>query len=291
MARLDPWWRSTALLLGLLLALGCEGGGASVGDDDAADDDASDDDVADDDSAADDDDDDDPTVPRSALFIGNSHTFTNDLPGMLAELAATSALGLQFETAELTQGGATLESLWDAGQAADLIASQDWTWVVLQEQSTRPLTEPELMWEAVREFDALIDDQGAQTTLFLMWAREDMAWTQDSITDAYVTVGLEVDALIAPVGIAWEAALADQPDLALHSNDGSHPGPKGTYLAACVFFAVFYDLSPEGLGYGMAPGLDEPTAAFLQQVAWDTVQTWTPRCATRWSTVTDPWIA
>jgi len=279
---------ATTLLLALALVLGCPGDGPvdddTTGDDDsgATDDDSTSDDdtvgdddsgATDDDSAGDDDTGEDLTSPRSALFIGNSHTFTNDLPGMLQQLAATSPLGLDLSCGDVTQGGATLEQLFADGMAVEAIGAQPWTYVVLQEQSTRPLTDPELMWEAVRQFDDVIDASGAQTTLFLMWARRDFAWTQDQITDAYVTIGEEVDALIAPVGIAWEMALEQQPDLDLHSPDGSHPGPKGTYLAACVFLATFYGVSPEGVGHEMVPQLDGDTAAFLQQIAWEAVET------------------
>jgi len=278
-------------LLGLLLALtGCPGGGPTADDDTAATDDddatAADDDDAtsddddvtpgdDDDSAAADDDDDttppDLTSPRSVLFIGNSHTFTNDLPGTLAQLADSSPDGLQLEPAEVTQGGATLQSLYEQPQTLDVIQSRTWTYVVLQEQSTLPLTDPEAMWDAVRLFDDVIDANGSLTSLFLLWARRDFPWTQDQITDAYTTIGHEVGALIAPVGLAWEAALDQEPDLDLHSADGSHPGPKGTYLSACVFLSTFYGIPTLGLDHTFAPGLTADEAAFLQQVAWDTV--------------------
>jgi hypothetical protein len=279
-----------SLLLLLFLLAGCAR--ASSGDDDttAADDDsgsaddddatpADDDDDAtpadDDDSAPTDDDDDsappDLTSPRSVLFIGNSHTFTHDLPGTLALLAASSPEGLQLETAEVTQGGATLQGLYDQPATLDVIHSQAWTYVVLQEQSTLPLTDPEAMWDAVRLFDGVIDDHGSLTTLFLLWARADFPWTQDQITDAYTTIGHEVGALVAPVGLAWEASLDQQPDLQLHSDDGSHPGPRGTYLSACVFLSTLYGIPTLGLDHTFMPGLTADEAAFLQQVAWDTV--------------------
>ncbi len=277
-------------LMVLLVLAGCPGGDPAVDDDDttaAADDDSgtSDDDATegddddatsgDDDSseAADDDDSAPPDLisPRSALFIGNSHTFTHDLPGMLAQLAASSPEGLSLETAEVTQGGATLQGLYDQPATLDVIHSQPWTYVVLQEQSTLPLTDPEAMWDAVRLFDTVIDDHGSLTSLFLLWARQDFPWTQDQITDAYTTIGDEVGALVAPVGLAWEASLDQQPDLQLHSDDGSHPGPRGTYLSACVFLSTFYGIPTLGLDHTFAHGLTADEAAFLQQVAWDTV--------------------
>jgi hypothetical protein len=59
--------------------------------------------------------------------------------------------------------------------------------------------------------------------------------------------------------------------LDLWQEDGSHPNEKGTYLAACVFYATLYRQSPEGLGY--TGSLSEDEALLLQKTAADTVLT------------------
>ena len=52
--------------------------------------------------------------------------------------------------------------------------------------------------------------------------------------------------------------------------DKRHPSLAGTYLAACVVFASLTGKSPVGNSY--VAGIDPPTAKFLQEVAWATVQ-------------------
>src|SRR5438128_1839628 len=44
-----------------------------------------------------------------------------------------------------------------------------------------------------------------------------------------------------------KAAQASSPGL--WQDDGSHPTGKGTYLAACVFYAAIFGESPAGLGW------------------------------------------
>ena len=68
--------------------------------------------------------------------------------------------------------------------------------------------------------------------------------------------------------------------LPLHLEDGSHPTPLGSYLAACVFYAVLYGRDPTGLemldvdaGTGdpatsIAVRLEAEEAHFLQRMAW-----------------------
>src|ERR1700689_5217578 len=67
------------------------------------------------------------------LFIGDSYTYVNDLPGMLSSIAATAGTGPTITTDEVVQGGASLEDLWDAG-AQTKIQERSWTHVVLQGQ-------------------------------------------------------------------------------------------------------------------------------------------------------------
>ena len=60
----------------------------------------------------------------------------------------------------------------------------------------------------------------------------------------------------------------------MYAPDGSHPNLRGSYLAACVFFAMFYGDSP--VGNPFIATLSAGDAAFLQQCAADAV--FTPTC-------------
>ena len=80
-------------------------------------------------------------------------------------------------------------------------------------------------------------------------------------------------ASVAPVGVAMEKALAERPDLEMISSDALHPSPAGTYLAAATIYATLFDRSPEGLDF-TASAVEPEDAAFLQRIAWETVQEW-----------------
>jgi hypothetical protein len=180
------------------------------------------------------------------LFIGNSFTFVNDLPKMIAELAEA---GKQppLEHERETPGGASFEKHWKDGKAAKKIAAGPWDFVVLQEQSQRPLVNRPLMFEYAAKLDGEIRKHGAKTLLYQTWAVQDQPEQQPALSKAYLDLGTELNARVAPVGIAWQKALEDNPKLVLHSADKSHPSKAGTYLAACVFYAAIYGKSPEGL--------------------------------------------
>ena len=216
-----------------------------------------------------------PTVQSSTqgnlrvLFIGNSYTHLNDLPGLTARLAASARPSRALETFEVGEGGATLKRHWEAGRALEAIRKGNWDYVVIQEQGGLEIRDTKMFNDYARLFDAEIKKAGARTVFFLTWARQDSPQDQALLTNAHASIAGELKALVAPVGRAWQNALEENPKMVLHWSDRSHPNAAGTYLAACVFYAVVYSSSPEGLSQS---NLSETDAAFLQRIAWRTAR-------------------
>ena len=207
---------------------------------------------------------------RNVLFIGNSFTARNDLPGLIAQLAA--ARGKRLEHRLIWAGGASLRAHWNKGEALAAIQGGTFDAVVLQEQSTLPIKNAGRMHENVRLFDAAIKAAGAGTVLYMTWARRTAPESQQAITDAYTAIGRELGATVVPVGLAWEAFLGDHDRPPLHDKDQSHPSPAGSYLAACAFLAALFGESPVGIE-SEVPGLSTGDVTALQQSAWGTRET------------------
>ncbi len=199
------------------------------------------------------------------LFIGNSFTQRNDLPGILTELAAARDLRIKHEL--ISVGGASLRNHWNAGVAAKSIETGSYDYVVLQEQSTLPLKNAKRMAENVRLFDELIQRAGSKTVLYMTWARQNAPEAQQIIADAYSTIGNELEAIVVPVGLAWQNFLAQHDKPLLHDRDQSHPTIAGSYLAACVFLAVLLKENPVGVESAFPASLDKREVAALQGAA------------------------
>jgi hypothetical protein len=204
-------------------------------------------------------------APLKMLFIGNSFTARNDLPGLIARLAEARGKALEYRL--ISAGGASLRTHWNAGEALKAIQGGHYDHVVLQEQSTLPVKNAKRMHENVRLFDEAIQAAGAKTVLYMTWARQNAPESQQAITDAYAGIGQELGAAVVPVGVAWERFLGTHEKPVLHDKDQSHPTLAGSYLAACVFLAVLFDESPVGIG-GELAGLSEKDLALLQRAAW-----------------------
>jgi hypothetical protein len=180
------------------------------------------------------------------LFIGNSYTQRNDLPGLIAGLAAVGDPPRELLSERVIVNGASLRRHWNAG-AAELIRARPWDVVVLQEQSTLPVKNARRYHENVRLFAGVVREHGARLVLYLAWARQNAPDTQTVLNQAAEEIAREVNAAIAPVGLAWQHARA-QPDAPeLFEPDGSHPTLAGSYLAACVFYGTLFGGNPAGL--------------------------------------------
>jgi hypothetical protein len=209
-----------------------------------------------------------PDTPLSRiLFIGNSYTSRNQLPRLLADLAAAAEHPRRVEFDLIFAGGASLKRHWNAGIAQQKLANLSWNYVVLQEQSTLPLKNPVRYHENVRLFAPEIARRGARTALYLTWSRQQAPDTQDSITRAVEEIAAAVDALVVPVGPAWQAVLARHRELPLYTDDGSHPTAAGSYLAACVFLVSLFGEAPRGFSVSDPLRLDRAVVATLHAVA------------------------
>src|SRR5687767_1414311 len=68
---------------------------------------------------------------RTILFVGNSLTYTNDLPSMVVELAQKK--GLTVKTEMLAFPNYALEDHWNDGRMEDLIDEKKYDFVVIQQ--------------------------------------------------------------------------------------------------------------------------------------------------------------
>lgn len=222
-----------------------------------------------------------------ALFLGNSYTGVNDLPGIVQSL--TLAGGDTLYKDVNAPGGHTFQNHCANGTSLSLIKAQPWDFVVLQEQSQLPSFPQGQVQTQVYPYASQLNDSiqandSCTVTVFYMtWGRKygDASncgfWPpvctypgmQAELRRSYLNMANQNNALVAPCGSAWWESILRDSTLELYNPDQSHPSYAGSYLTGCVFYATMYRRSPVGLNfYG---GLDTATAAFLQQVAHDVV--------------------
>ncbi len=218
------------------------------------------------------------------LFIGNSYTFTHNIPQQLVEMARSdSANRTHYMVQAVTKGGVGLPEMLSMPEVQQLLAAPEgWHYVVLQNQSFWAML-PDSVIETIkiaREYDKLIKQAGARTLLFTTWARKPGSqwysnpetsflknpdYMQKKFNEQTQMVADKLGAVAIPVGGYWAYVNNALPDIDLYSADGTHPGIAGSYLSAAVFYRYFSGRTLETVSY-VPPGVSEDTAKRLRDV-------------------------
>ena len=210
------------------------------------------------------------------LFVGNSHTFTNDLPGVFYQMA--EAGGHKVDVYDLTEGSYSLKMYSDPEDGlgsvlTEALKGESWDFVILQENTNAAiaLNAKKDMYPYARGLDEMIRKAGGQTVFLMTWAPKDGAgafsheMVQAQLSLGYRTIAEELDALLIPGGEVFETARKQMEGLELWGEDGQHPSKEGTYLAACSAYALLFQESPAGNSF--VGDLDETMAENLQEIA------------------------
>lgn len=232
------------------------------------------------------------------LFIGNSYTYYNSSPELLKALVKEKFPKKPIEIQLISQGGMTLKRHWEEGRAVEAIKSNDWDYVVLQEQSKLGMGliidndvyfgETDHFYEYSTKFDTEIKNIGAQTAFFMTWSTKQRPEEQKILTYAYSTIAKELNAKLIPVGLVWDK-VRNQTNFDLYDLDGSHPSAHGSYLIATSIFSALLEESPLGLSNAIVgmqlsstgePSLDrkplidisETDAQTIQKTSWEVVE-------------------
>lgn len=210
--------------------------------------------------------------PLRVLFIGNSLTYSNDLPYIVEAFAeASGQKRIAFRA--VVFGGFSLEDHWNQGEARQAIAQGKWDVVVLQQGPSASTDGRRLLLEYTRRFVPEIQRAGARPALYMVWPSASRRQDFDGVTESYSRAAKDVEGLLFPVGEAWRGAWKRDPKLMFYSPDGLHPTVAGSYLAALVIYEQLCGQTPIGLPSelklrsGVKVELPFEQAKLLQEVA------------------------
>lgn len=231
---------------------------------------------------------------KKVLFLGNSYTNVNNLPGMLSSIA--TSLGDVLIHDNNTPGGYTFNAHSTNATTITKINSNNWDYVVLQEQSQLPSFSPTQVANDVYPYaDSLNrmiqeNDSCTRTMFYMTWGRKNgdasncafytpvctYAGMQARLRASYLEMANDLDAEVSPVGAVWKKFRTDFPLVELYNPDESHPSIHGTYLAACTFYASIYHASP--IGAFVPVGISAQEASDIQNtvntIVFDSLNIW-----------------
>jgi hypothetical protein len=216
-----------------------------------------------------------PRASYRILFIGNSLTASNDLPGTVAQLAASVDDTIVVESVT-RPNFAVIDHVNGMSDAVAVVRRGGWDYVVLQQGPTSQQLYRDTLILATKLLDPDVRAGGGRTAQLMAWPAAPNRAVFDGVLQSCLEGARAVDGVCFPAGEAWRAAWAEDPTLPLYGPDGFHPAPLGTYLAALVVYEGItgHDarrLPQQAVVQGQPLALAGGTVLLLQRVAHETV--------------------
>ena len=171
------------------------------------------------------------------LFIGNSHTYFNDMPGLFKEICEENAKDVHVTM--LTKGGMGLDYHAKEEQTKFNILYGEYDVVVLQ-HTAHPMGDLDEMRKGAQKIAGWCKEAGSRVVLYQTWTEKGDEKSQEHMSKVYFDLGALLGADVAPVGDVWQKTRIEQPELELYYTDGAHASPEGSALAARVIFETVF---------------------------------------------------
>jgi hypothetical protein len=176
---------------------------------------------------------DDKPAPLRVLFVGNSLTYTNDLPRMVARLAELD--GRSCETTMIAVANHSLADHLDSPRFQREIRAK-WDFVVLQQGPSSLDASRQQLVRDTKAIAGLLKGTAARVALVTVWPASSRVQTWERVAESYRVAAEAVDGLWIPAGVNLRLAMQQDRTLKVLGADGFHPAMAGTYLAALTTY-------------------------------------------------------
>jgi hypothetical protein len=219
--------------------------------------------------------DDDPAGPDppgegtiTVLILGNSLTYTNNLPVLVDSLAAAS--GIAMKCTGITDPGYGLIDHYVSASRRAAVLNGHFDFVVLQQGPSANPDSRDSLQAWAKLWEPLIQGGGSTGALYAVWPEADRFNAFADVSTSYRLAAGDIGALFIPVGDSWLETWSRIPDAPLYGRDLFHPSIAGSYVAAVAIVSMLADvpavsLSPRWLPRANGAPVDSTLAATIRQ--------------------------
>lgn len=221
---------------------------------------------------------------KKVLFLGNSYTYVNNLPQMVADISASTGNTLIYDIN--APGGYYLGQHLTNSVSLSKIQTGTWDNVVLQDQSMALAYPGYCMnsFYSTFKLDSTIKSTNfcSQTIFYSTWGRKNgdsyicsqpyceedtlinrtFYQMNSDIQSNYHLFADSLKASMSPVSAVFAYIRMNFPSIELFNADESHPSLAGTYAAACCFYSTIFRNDPLQITFNS--GLSEIEASNIR---------------------------
>ncbi len=170
------------------------------------------------------------------LFVGNSLTYTNDLPQLVQEMGKYDNVSIEY--AAFLFPNYSLEDHWNEGKVQKEIEKGQYDFVVAQQGPSALPESQVLLLEYARRLAEVCRKNNVPMALYMVWPSSSRFFDLDNVIDSYTQAAKQTQSILCPAGLAWKYAWQSTPSLPLYGNDNFHPSMTGSVLAAFTVYGA-----------------------------------------------------
>lgn len=220
------------------------------------------------------------------LFLGNSFTYTFDVPALFQGLATSAGISVTID--ENTQSGMAVADEQVIGHvnssvSQSKITSQQWDYVVVQDNQGDYVNNVGVISSSCGNANVALynmikaNNSCTRIIYFAGWGPVGGVSSGDNTVACidrihgnmiYLNNGIGQE-IVTPIGKAWNTSFTTLPSVNLFYTDNVHPSLEGSYLAAATIFTSIFKINPSNLSY--TGGVNSTTAQTMRTIAYNTV--------------------
>lgn len=175
-------------------------------------------------------------------MVGNSLTYSNDLPKLI-EMEA-SEYGISLDVDILAYANYAIVDHLEDGELQRLVVKEKYDYVIVQQGPSSQMPGRQMLIADGRKLQVICDSVGSQLVYFMVWPSLKYLHTFDDVIQNHKDASRLNKALLCPVGVEWKK-YTDRGDYSLYSADGFHPSRKGSLLAAKIIVETLFVENPD----------------------------------------------
>lgn len=166
------------------------------------------------------------------LFIGNSLTYTNNLPELVKKSAKLKGIKVKFKM--IAFPNYAIEDHWNSGQVQKLISSKKYDFVIIQQGPSSQINGRKMLIEYGEKYNNLCKLNDVELCYLMVWPSLNYYHTFDDVIKNYKDAASINQAILLPVGKIWKEYIDSTTSKEYYGPDGFHPSLKGSQIAAQV---------------------------------------------------------
>lgn len=166
------------------------------------------------------------------LFIGNSLTYSNDLPALIVKEGLKRDIVVKTEM--IAYPNYALEDHWNDGQIQGRIKKGGFDYVVVQQGPSSQSDGRQMLLSYGIKIDEICEQANAKLVFYMVWPAKVNLYTFEGVIANYRNAAEQTESILCPVGEVWKNHFESTGDYSYYSADEFHPSLKGSQVAAQI---------------------------------------------------------